>query len=1026
MSKRLICLTITLLVLGPALANAANPVGWWKLDDGSGTTAVDSVAGNNGVLTGDPVWVDGAFRGALQFDGVNDVVDLPIGSLISTLSDVTVTAWVNWSGTGGIWQRVFDFGSGTGVYMFLSPSTNSNTMRFAIRTATVNEQQANTTAILPTGWHHLAVSIDSAAMKIQLYQDGALAAEGATTLLPKDLGVTTQNWLGKSQWPDPLYNGAVDEFQIFDRALAVDEIKEVMIGGLGLASAPSPAHQATGLLPDVTLSWKAGQSAVTHDVYFGTAKKDVMNASSANPLGVLVSAGQADASYKAGKLAFGTTYYWRVDEIGPGPDFTVYPGNVWSFTIEPLAFKLDKAKIKATASSSNKDTMGPEKTIDGSGLTGDGHSTDETAMWLTSAAGPEPAWIQYEFDQVYCLNQMLVWNYNSAMESVLGYGAMDVTVEYSADGANWTSLGKVEFAQALGEENSAANTTVDFKDAPVKFVKLTINSNWGGVFPQYGLSEVRFLYIPAKATNLKPVDGTLNLESPVAMSWRPGRKAVSHQIYLGTDKANLPLVATVTEPSYSATVELDKTYFWKVVEVNEAADPQAWESDVLSFATALVPKDPGTGSLTHQYTFEDGTTDDSAGDANGVLVGGAAVVDGALVTTAQDQWMEMPGNVIAMNAYAEVTVAAWYTPTKGANTSWTMLSYFGDSVGGLGANGYFMTSARGDNVSRAAISIGNTSAPWSAESGANGPEYDDGKLHFMASTINATDITLYIDGVLIATTKLSATNTISGISQNLAYLAKGGYSGDPEWIGAIQEFRIYNKALSAAEILYLSNTMPKDPGTNNLKHMYTFDDGTANDSAGAANGTLAGGAAIVDGAMVTTAQDQWMEMPGDVIAANTYKALSVAAWITPTAGANTGYSMVCYFGDSLNGFGSNGLFMCASRGDNVSRFGISIGNTSAPWSAESGANGKEYDDGLPHFMVGTIDATNITLYIDGVFIATSKLSAVNKISGINQKFAYLAKSGYTGDPEWIGAIDEFRIYDKALTSGEVRFLAGDR
>ena len=165
--------------------------------------------------------------------------------------------------------------------------------------------------------------------------------------------------------------------------------------------------------------------------------------------------------------------------------------------------------------------------------------------------------------------------------------------------------------------------------------------------------------------------------------------------------------------------------------------------------------------------------------------------------------MEMPGDVIAMNTYEEVTIAAWYTPTAGANPGWSMLAYFGDSLNGLGSNGFFITTARADDKSRAAISIGDAATPWASESGADGPEYDDGLPHLMVSTINATDITLYIDGVLIASTPLSATNTISGISPNFAYLAKGGYSGDPEWIGAVQEFRIYNKALSVGQVRYL-------------------------------------------------------------------------------------------------------------------------------------------------------------------------------------------------------------------------------
>lgn len=388
--------------------------------------------------------------------------------------------------------------------------------------------------------------------------------------------------------------------------------------------------------------------------------------------------------------------------------------------------------------------------------------------------------------------------------------------------------------------------------------------------------------------------------------------------------------------------------------------------------------------------------------------------------------MEMPGETIAMNTYEEVSIAAWYTPTAGANPGWSMLAYFGDSLDGLGSNGFFITTARADDKSRAAISIGDVATPWASESGADGPEYDDGKLHLMVSTIDGTYIKLYIDGELIASTPLSETNKISGISPNFAYLAKGGYSGDPEWIGGIHEFRIYDKALSNGEVLFLAQTTPKDPGTDSLTHLYTFDDGTADDSVGGANGTLVGGAAVVDGSLVTTAQDQWMEMPGDVIAMNTYEAMSIAAWYTPQAGANTGYHMLCYFGDSVNGFGSNGFFFTPARGNDVSRAGISCGNISAPWAAETGVDGPETDDDQMHFVVATVDATSVTLYMDGVFLGSATLSEANKLSNLSQNFAYLAKGGYAGDPEWLGAIHEFRIYNKALSVGEANYLFGRR
>ncbi len=100
-------------------------------------------------------------------------------------------------------------------------------------------------------------------------------------------------------------------------------------------------------------------------------------------------------------------------------------------------------------------------------------------MWL-SKSKQTPVWIQYEFDQVYSLDQMWVWNQNQMTELDDGNGAMDVTIETSTDGTTWTALANVpQFAQATGEDTYVHNTTVDFGGVLAKFVKLNIISNWG-------------------------------------------------------------------------------------------------------------------------------------------------------------------------------------------------------------------------------------------------------------------------------------------------------------------------------------------------------------------------------------------------------------------------------------------------------------------------------------------------------------------------------------------------------------------
>jgi len=77
------------------------------------------------------------------------------------------------------------------------------------------------------------------------------------------------------------------------------------------------------------------------------------------------------------------------------------------------------------------------------------HSTVDTDMWLSAEDGPQPTWIQYEFDKAYKLHEMWVWNHNTGFEYVLGFGLKDVTVKYSTNGTDWTELAGVpEFAQA--------------------------------------------------------------------------------------------------------------------------------------------------------------------------------------------------------------------------------------------------------------------------------------------------------------------------------------------------------------------------------------------------------------------------------------------------------------------------------------------------------------------------------------------------------------------------------------------------
>jgi len=449
-------------------------------------------------------------------------------------------------------------------------------------------------------WHHMALTWELVPGEYgggAMYIDGELVGEYGNTFVEAPPGVeAADNWGGGARigydvdnsWQ---YNGMLDDFCLFIRALTAEEVLDVMTGmeEVGPAEDPLPEDEATDIPRDVVLNWTAGPFAVTHDVYLGTVFDDVNNADRANPLDVLVSEGQDAAAYDpVGLLDFDQTYYWRIDEVNAAPDFTIFRGNVWSFTTEPFAYPIEGVTV--TTNTASSEAEGPENIINGSGLNElDEHSTAASAMWLGSPADGETPWLQFEFDRVYKLHEVEVWNYNVEFELVLGFGLQDITVEYSEDGATWTTLGDVQLAQGTAKPDYAANTTIEFGGLAVKAVRFTINSNFGAL-PQCGLAEVRFLYIPAHARYPEPADGATEVDVDATLSWRAGREAASHEVYLSTDEAAVAngtaLVDTIVTAGFAGEpLDFGATYYWKIDEVNEAEAIASWQGTVWSFTT---------------------------------------------------------------------------------------------------------------------------------------------------------------------------------------------------------------------------------------------------------------------------------------------------------------------------------------------------------------------------------------------------------------------------------------------------------
>src|SRR5699024_7844033 len=86
----------------------------------------------NGVAEGEPSYIDGQSGKAISLNGEDQYVTIPENPILSDADELTFSMWLNWQG-GSNWQRAFDFGNNTNQYVFLTPSSGDNTLRFAIK-----------------------------------------------------------------------------------------------------------------------------------------------------------------------------------------------------------------------------------------------------------------------------------------------------------------------------------------------------------------------------------------------------------------------------------------------------------------------------------------------------------------------------------------------------------------------------------------------------------------------------------------------------------------------------------------------------------------------------------------------------------------------------------------------------------------------------------------------------------------------------------------------------------------------------
>ncbi len=315
-----------------------NLLAWWTLDEGVGSNVVDwSGHGHHGTLGGTPQWVGGYAGGGLAFNGTTDYVNFGTPADLYLRQSYSYCAWFkvgkNIFGNSGA-QYLLCIGSRSDLVLGVEDAVGVNgdlSLHYYDTAPGFHAVGVGQVIWRSDDWHLVVATKDAAGHKI--YLDGELMNSDTNTN-NDNYATTRMISLGARAWTSPrvaFFNGMLDEVRIYNRALTETEVKGLLGVNLQLASEPSPARDATVDIRDAdSLSWVAGDSAVSHDVYFGDDKAAVAAAGREAPE---FKGNRAGTSLPlAGLVAFGGgNYYWRIDEVEA--DGTVHAGDVWTFTV---------------------------------------------------------------------------------------------------------------------------------------------------------------------------------------------------------------------------------------------------------------------------------------------------------------------------------------------------------------------------------------------------------------------------------------------------------------------------------------------------------------------------------------------------------------------------------------------------------------------------------------------------------------------------------------------------------------------
>jgi hypothetical protein len=853
-------------------------VGYWPLDDGAGTVAADaSGLGNTGTISNGS-WISGKVAGALSFAGTGRV-NCGNASMLSPTTGITMACWIKTAQAATAFTSILRH---DGHFTALQLDTDG--------TAHVMVWANGTLLLIPfqwTGvwndnaWHHFAATYDQAA-GLNVYKDGVSVMTSTLALGPLPSSTTAPLVFASSENNNEFFTGALDEVRMYSRALTAAEVQS--LGNAPPAIITQPVNQTTTVGATATLSVVANGTAPLAYQWSrsndgGTTWAAISGATSSSYTTPTTVAGDNAAKFRVvvsnslGSITSAIATL-TVNAATP-PTVTTQPANASvpegaqaSFSVvvsgsAPLAFQWSRSNDGGTswaqvggatsatyAFLSNMSDNGAKFRVQASNPAG---SITSATATLTVIPAPPTITVQPS-NQTVTVGATATFSVTATGSLTLGYQWM----RSNDGGTTWATIPGATSASYVTAATVPADNAAKFR--------VVVSNGPTPATSSAATLTVTAAVAPTIAT--QPANQTVTLGSTATFTVvANGTAPLSYQWSRSNDGGTTwAAISGATATSYTtpATVAGDNGAVFRVAVSNSAGS--------VTTTTASLTVTISTAGLLAYWPLDDGTgltaADVSGNHNTGTITNGVwrtGKVGGCLSFSGNG--MVNAGNAAILAPTNGISVACWIKTGQAASATTSVLRH----------NGHFTGLQLGtDGTAHATVWAGGVAnqVPFAW----NGVWNDLLWHHFAVTYDQSNGLRVYKDGQFVA--GMMALTGILPASPSAPLMLAASESGGEYFLGALDDVRVYSRALTAVEVQVLGTKS----SANTAPVVNAGPDFTVNGTATLAGSASDDGLPSPPGAMTVT----WTMVsgPGTVTFAN-----GNAAATTATFSANGTYTL---------------------------------------------------------------------------------------------------------------------------------------